>query len=102
MRRLRLGKIAVRLWLHGMDDVGELDRVLDEEHRDVVADQIPIAFLSVKLDRKPPYIAREVGRAFTARHSGKSREHWRALAHALKNVRARYVRQRLGQLKEAM
>ncbi len=36
---------AVGLHLHGVDQIGELDRVLDEEHRDVVADQIPVAFL---------------------------------------------------------
>ena len=35
---LRLGKAAIRLRLGGVDQVGELDRVLDEEHRDVVAD----------------------------------------------------------------
>ena len=42
------GKRAVRLHLHGMDEVGELHRVLDEEHRDVVADEIPVAFLACR------------------------------------------------------
>jgi hypothetical protein len=40
-RRLRIA--AIGLHLHAVDEVGELDRVLDEEHRDVVADQIPVA-----------------------------------------------------------
>ena len=39
---------AIGLHLHRVDQVGELDRVLDEEDRDIVADQIPIALL-----RKP-------------------------------------------------
>ena len=37
---LRLRDLAVRVRLAGVDDVGELDPVLDEEHRDVVADQV--------------------------------------------------------------
>jgi hypothetical protein len=36
---------AVRLHLHRVHQVRELHRVLDEEHRDVVADQIPVALL---------------------------------------------------------
>ena len=45
-----------------MDEVGELDRVLDEEDRHVVADEIPVAFVGVELDREPAYVARGVGR----------------------------------------
>jgi hypothetical protein len=33
----------MRLWLDRMHEVGELDGLLDEEHRDVVADNIPVA-----------------------------------------------------------
>ena len=40
-RRLRVA--AVGLHLHRVDQVGELDRVLDEEDRDVVADEVPVA-----------------------------------------------------------
>jgi hypothetical protein len=40
-----LREAAVRLLFDGMDQVGKLDRVLDEEDRDVVADEIPIALL---------------------------------------------------------
>ena len=45
VRRGRLREAAVGLHLHGVDEVGELDRVLDEEHRDVVADEVPVALL---------------------------------------------------------
>jgi len=40
-----LRKAAVGFHFYGMDEVGEFDGILDEEHRDVVADQIPVAFL---------------------------------------------------------
>ena len=38
-----LREAAVGLLLGRVDQVGELDRVLDEEHRDVVADDVPVA-----------------------------------------------------------
>lgn len=38
---------VVRLGLVGMDDVGELDRVLNEENRDVVTDNIPVALIGI-------------------------------------------------------
>ncbi len=38
--RLGLRDLAVRVRLRRVDDVGELDAVLDEEDRDVVADQV--------------------------------------------------------------
>jgi hypothetical protein len=41
-----------------MDEVGEFDGILDEEYRDVVADQVPVAFLRVKLDGKSAYVTR--------------------------------------------
>ena len=52
VRRLRLGDLAVGVRLHGVDDVGELDAVLDEEHRDVVADEVEVALLGVELRRR--------------------------------------------------
>ncbi len=45
MRGLGLRKVAVGLRLHGVNKIGKLDRVLDEEDGNVVADEIPIAFL---------------------------------------------------------
>jgi hypothetical protein len=40
VRGLRLRDLAIGLGLGGVDQVGELDAVADEEHRDVVADEI--------------------------------------------------------------
>jgi len=48
MRSLSLRYFVVRLWLDRMDKIGELDRLLDEEDGDVVADNVPIAFFGVE------------------------------------------------------
>ena len=47
------GISTVGLGLGGVDDVGELDAVLDEEHRHVVADQVEGALVGVELHREP-------------------------------------------------
>ena len=64
--RLRLGEVPVGLGLGGVDQVGELDGVLDEEHGDVVADEVPVALLRVQLDGEPPDVPGHVGRALAA------------------------------------
>ena len=61
-----LRDLVVRLGLHRMDQVGKLDRVLDEEHRHVVADEVPHAFVGIELDREAAHVARRVGRAARA------------------------------------
>ena len=66
VRGLRLREAAVGLLLGGVDQVGELDRVLDEEDRDVVADEVPVALLGVELDGEAAHVARQVGRALVA------------------------------------
>jgi hypothetical protein len=63
VRRLRLRDLAVGVRLAGVDDVRELDRVLDEEDRDVVAYQVPGAFLRVELRRESAGVPDGVGRA---------------------------------------
>jgi hypothetical protein len=60
VRGLRLRKAAVGFLLGGVDDVGKLDRVLDEKHRDVVADEVPVAFLGIELDREAAHVERQV------------------------------------------
>ena len=55
---LRIGLVG--LHLHRVDQVGELDGVLDEEDRNVVADQIEIALLGVKLDSEASNISGQV------------------------------------------
>src|SRR3546814_12486359 len=63
VRGLRLWKVAIRFGLGRVDQIGEFDRILDEEHRDVVADQIPIALLSIEFDGETLHIACKVERS---------------------------------------
>ena len=47
------------MWLgfHRVHEVGKLDRVLNEEHRHVVADQVEVAFVGEELHRETAYVA---------------------------------------------
>jgi hypothetical protein len=60
---LRLRDFAIRLRFAGMNHVRELDAVLDEEHRDVVADQVEVALAGVELDREAAGVANGVSRS---------------------------------------
>ena len=102
MRAGRLRIAAIGLHLHRMDQVGELDRVLDEEDRDVVADQVPVALLGVELDREAAHVARRVHRAGAAGHGGEAHEHLGLLADLGQDLGARVLGQRLGQLEVAV
>jgi hypothetical protein len=66
VRRLRLRHLVVRLGLAGVDDVGEFDGILDEEDGDVVADEVPVALLRVKLGSEAADIADCVSAASAA------------------------------------
>ena len=66
---------AVAFW--GMHEVGELQRVLDEEHRDVVADEIEVAFLRVELRREAAHVARQIDGARAAGDRREPDEHRR-------------------------
>src|SRR4029453_17209418 len=74
VRALRLGDLAVGVRLAGVDDVRELDRVLDEEHRDVVADQVEGALVGIELGREAAGVAGRVGRSPGAEHGGEPDE----------------------------
>ena len=89
MRRCRLRHGEVRLGLRGVDEVGKLHRVLDEEHRDVVADEIPVAFVRVELHREAAHVPRGVGRAALAEDGREADEHRRLLAGLAEERRAR-------------
>ncbi len=58
---LGLRDLPVRVRLGRVDDVGELDAVLDEKHRHVVADQVEGALVGVELYREPARVPRRVG-----------------------------------------
>ena len=93
VRGLRLRKAAVGLLLGRMDQVGKLDRVLNEEHRDVVADDVPVALLGVELHRETADVAGQIGRSLVAGNGRESHERRSFLARALKQVGSRDVRQ---------
>ena len=57
----RLRDFVVWLGLHRMDQIRKFDRVLNEEDRDIVADQVPHALVGVELDRKAAYVPRRIG-----------------------------------------
>nr|GEU28368.1 hypothetical protein [Tanacetum cinerariifolium] len=70
-RRLQIG---LRVALLGMNKIGELDAVLDEEHRRVVTHQVPVAFLGVKAHGETARIAFGIGAALLATDGGKAHE----------------------------
>src|ERR1700738_4909709 len=57
-----------------MDQVGEFDRVLNEEDRHVVADEVPNTFGGIELHREAADVARAVGRPAGSRDGGESYE----------------------------
>ena len=72
-----------------MDDIGELDRILDEEHRDVVADEVPVALLRVELHCEAADVTGEVRGPLAARDCREPNERGRALTSALEQICAR-------------
>jgi len=89
-----LGDLPVGLGLHRMDQVGELEPVLDEEDRDVVADQIEIAFVRVELGGETADVPSSVGRATGPGHRRESHEDWRLGALAQEAGRTQVVEPR--------
>src|SRR5439155_10157887 len=85
-----------------MDEVGELDRILNEENRDIVADEIPVAFLRVEFDRKTTHIARKVRRSLVSGYGREPHKHGRFFAGPLKNVGLGDFGQRFVSLKETV
>ena len=73
-----------RVRLLGVDEVGELDGVPDEEHAEVVADEVPVASLGVELHREPAGVARGLRGVPAAGHSGEADREFCLLALLLK------------------
>src|ERR1700690_312454 len=57
MRRGVLRIVAVGLHLDRMDEIGKLDRILDEEDGNVVADKVKIALIRIEFDGEDPHVA---------------------------------------------
>ena len=98
----RLRKTAVGFHFYGMDEIGEFDGVLDEEYRDVVADQVPVSFLGVKLHREAAHIARCVDRTRTTSDRRDAGKHGGLLAYLCENFGGGVLLQRGGQFKKSV
>src|SRR5688500_10733944 len=74
--------------LERVDHVGELDGVADEEHAQVVADEVPVAVLGVELHGEPARVARGLRGVPAADHRGETQRHRRLLALLREQLRA--------------
>src|SRR3546814_15157120 len=92
MGRRRLGIAAIRLHLHAVDQVGKFDRVLDEENRNIVADQVPVAAVGIELDREAAHVTRGVDGPGAAGDGRKTYEDRAGGACLLKDRRGSKVR----------
>jgi hypothetical protein len=61
-----------RLRFDRVNEIGELDRVLNKEHRHVITDEIEIAFIGIKLGGETAHVAHGIGRAARTLHSRKT------------------------------
>ena len=102
MRAGGLRHRVVRLGLDCMNQVGELHRVLDEKHRDVVADQVVVTLPRIELDGKTAYVTHRIGRAALARHGREAHENGRLRGRILQEVRTGELRHRLVDLEVAV
>jgi hypothetical protein len=55
-----LRHFIVRLRLHSVNKIREFNSILNEENGNVISDDIPVAFFSIKLDGEPSDIADSV------------------------------------------
>ncbi len=75
-----------RVRLERVDDVGELDRVADEEDGEVVADEVPVAVLGVELHREAARVAGGLGGVPPADDGGEADGEVGALAPLLEQL----------------
>ena len=71
-------QVGLRIALLRVDEVGELQRIAEEEHGRVVADHVPVAFFGVELQGEAARIALGVGRALFAADGGEAQEQSRS------------------------
>lgn len=77
MCRLCLRNFIARFRLASVDDIGKLYRILDEEHRNIVANDIPVTLSRVELDCKASNISNSVCTAAATKNRGESDKHRR-------------------------
>src|SRR5450759_5316468 len=85
-----------------MEEDGNFEGIQDEEKRDVVADQVPVAFLGVKLDGKPAYVTRGIDRTRAACDGRYASKYGRLLTFLGEDPGGGVLLQRGGQLEESM
>src|SRR5664279_5733190 len=102
MCRRGLREAPIGLHLHRVDEVREFDRVLNEKDRDIVADQIPVAFLGIELDGKTANVPWSIDRTGSARDSRESCEEFGALTAFGQDLRGRISAKRLCECEIAM
>ena len=102
MRGRRLWKAAVGFHFDGMDQIREFDGVLNKENRDVVANQIPVTFLRIKLHSKAAYIARGIDGTGTAGDGRDARKHRRPRTDFGEYLGGGVVLERGGQFEKTM
>lgn len=71
---------SARIALDGVIEIGEAQRIVEEKHRRVVADDIPVAPFSIELQGKAADIALGVSSAALARDGRETGKHWCLLA----------------------
>src|SRR6201999_3826589 len=70
----------------GMVEVGETQRIAEEEHRRIVADDVPVAVLGIELEGGAADVAFRIGRAALAGDGREAREHGRLLPDLRENL----------------
>ena len=61
MCSLSLREFSVGLRLGRMNQIRKLDRILNEEYRNVVPNNVPVSLLRIELYGKPSNVSRQVG-----------------------------------------
>ena len=93
---LRAAHVGARVAFDRVVEVGELERITQEEDWRVVAHHVPVAFLGVELDREAADIALGIRRAALAGDGGKAREDLGLLAHLGEQLRLGVLRDIVG------
>src|SRR5665647_1183462 len=71
---------AIRFHFDRMDEIGKFDGVLNEEHWDVVANEVPVSLLCIEFHGEAAYVARRVHRSGAARYRRNAGEQRRLFA----------------------
>ncbi len=83
----------VGLGLRRMHEIGKLHRVLDEEHGDVIAHEIPVALVRIELHGESAHVASGIRGTPLAQHRRKANEDRRLFADLRQQRRSRECRQ---------